>query len=418
VPFLPELIPLLEHHGHLIITDERRALLLSVSAATVDRLLRTSRPGRAGGLSTTKPGALLKQHIPIRTFTDWEDTRVGFFEIDLVAHCGTNIAGTFLWTLVMTDIASGWTECFALLRRSGQAVIEGIQQIREELPFPILGIDTDNGSEFINKEMVEFCVEEQITFTRGRAYRKNDQCFVEQKNGSIVRQVVGYDRYDGQQALRQLNELYRNLRQYINFYQPSMKLKTKTRNGAKAHRTYSPAQTPLQRIFATDTLSPPAREKLEQLRWSLDPVMVLRLIRGQQDAFWKLAYVTPATWTKVTMPKVCTPEAAPPVAVDPPEAVPEIRARKYHRSGKPKTQRPGPLDSVDALLHSWVLASPKTSCKGLLRKLQLRWPGTYPDSNLRLLQQKVSKWRRAAGIPHPVGRDGWLAIKADRPRSA
>lgn len=407
VPFLPELVPLLEHHGHLAMDDHRRALILSVSAATADRLLRTSRPDRAGGLSTTKPGALLKQHIPIRTFTEWEDTRVGFFEVDLVAHCGTTIAGTFLWTLVMTDVASGWTECLALLRRSGQTVVQAIRDIEEDLPFPILGIDTDNGSEFINAEMVDFCKEKQFTFTRGRAYRKNDQCFVEQKNGSIVRQVVGYDRYDGQEALRQLNELYKNLRLYINFYQPSMKLKTKTRDGGKAHRTYSPAQTPLQRVLATDVLAPPAREELKQLRWALDPVVLLGLIRAQQDAFWKFAYVTPTTWTKVTLPTVCNEESPPPAAVKAP-AVPEIQARKYRQAGKPRKKRECLFDSVDAILHNWVLASPETSCKGLLRKLQLRYPGAYPDSNLRLLQQKVSKWRLAAGIRPPVGSTCWI----------
>ncbi len=146
-PFLPELIPLLEHHGHLVISEETRAYLLTVSAATADRLLRTSRrAGQGRGISMTKPGTLLKRQIPMRTFADWEDTRVGFFEVDLVAHCGTCIAGTFLWTLVMTDVASGWTECFALLQRSGQGVVMAIQHIQKLLPFPILGIDTDNGA--------------------------------------------------------------------------------------------------------------------------------------------------------------------------------------------------------------------------------------------------------------------------------
>ncbi len=147
----------------------------------------------------------------------------------------------------MTDVASGWTECFALLQRSAKGVVVAIQHIQKILPFPILGIDTDNGTEFINADLVEFCKLEQITFTRGRVHRKNDQCFVEQKNGSIVRQVVGYDRYDGLTALRQLSELYRALRLYVNFYQPSMKLKAKSRDGAKVSRTYFPTQTPLQK---------------------------------------------------------------------------------------------------------------------------------------------------------------------------
>jgi len=420
VPFLPELVPVLEHHGHLAVNDAKRALLLSISAASVDRLLKTSRPGGARGLSTTKPGALLKQHIPVRTFTDWEDTRIGFFEVDLVAHCGTNIAGTFLWTLVMTDVASGWTECFALLRRSGQGVVQGIKEIQKDLPFPILGIDTDNGSEFINEDLVEFCKEEQITFTRGRAYRKNDQCFVEQKNGSIVREVIGYDRYDGHDALRQLTEIYRNLRLYINVFQPSMKLKTKTRNGAKAHRTYSPAQTPLNRILATDSVLSPSREDLGQLPWNLDPVKLLRQIRAQQDAFWKLAYAVPSTWTKEVKPSASAPKTPHPTGKDPSEAGPETTpAQKYRRAGKPKKHRPSLFDSVDALLHSWVLASPEISCKGLLRRLQLRWPEDYHDSNLSLLQQKVRKWRKAAGIPQPSSNQKQfnLAESSRRPAS-
>lgn len=389
VPFLPELIPLLEHHGHLVLTQENHDLLMSVSAATADRLLRTSRRGGAGGLSTTKPGVLLKHQIPLRTFSDWEDARVGFFEVDLVAHCGTSIAGTFLWSLVMTDIASGWTECFALLRRNGKAVVRGLRHIQQELPFPILGIDTDNGTEFINDDVVQYCKTEQVTFTRGRAYRKNDQCFVEQKNGSIVRQTVGYDRYDGQLALQQLSELYRALRLYVNFYQPSMKLKTKSRDGSKVHRTYSPAQTPFQRISAANVLLPAVQEKLDQLRKSLDPVMLLRLLQAQQDALWRYAILAVPTGK----------ESDPPVSFEIDACLPKAPgispARKYRRS--PKSRR-DLFKNVDDLLYGWFLASPETSVKGLLRKLQLAKPNTYSDASLRSLYRKVRRWRASAEI--------------------
>ena len=273
VPFLPELVPLLEHHGHLDLEKDVRERLLSVSAATADRLLRAKRRDGGGrGLSTTKAGKLLKHQIPLRTFTDWEDTQVGFFEMDLVAHCGTNVAGTFLWTLVITDVASGWTECFPLLHRSGKGVVQAVEQLRQTLPFAILGLDTDNGSEFINEDVLAYCTAKKITFTRGRVHRKNDQCFVEQKNGSIVRQTIGYDRYDGLLALRQLSELYRALRLYVNLFQPSMKLKSKSRDRAKVHRTYSPAKTPFQRIVASGVLASDSFTKLEQLRQSVDPV--------------------------------------------------------------------------------------------------------------------------------------------------
>jgi hypothetical protein len=376
-----------------VLTQENHDLLLSVSAATADRLLRTSRRGGAGGLSTTKPGVLLKHQIPLRTFSDWEDARVGFFEVDLVAHCGTTIAGTFLWSLVMTDIASGWTECFALLRRSGKAVVQGIRHIKQDLPFPILGIDTDNGSEFINDDVLQFCKTEQITFTRGRAYRKNDQCFVEQKNGSIVRQTVGYDRYDGQLALQQLSELYRALRLYVNFYQPSMKLKSKSRDGPKVYRTYSPAQTPLQRIFAANVLLPAAQEKLDQLRKSLDPVGLLRLLQAQQDAFWRYAILAVPTGKESEQPVV-------PFELDAclPEASGTSPARKYRRS--PKSRR-DLFKNADDLLYEWFLASPETSVQGLLRRLQLAKPNTYPDASLRTLYRKVRRWRASAELKRP-----------------
>jgi hypothetical protein len=180
VPFLPELVPSLERHGHLSLTLEIRAQLLAISPATADRILLSIRKaGRPHGISTTKSGTLLKKQIPIRTFTQWGNANPGFFEIDLVAHCGYAAQGAFLYTLTLTDVATGWTECFALPHRTQQAVVHALEMARQLLPFAMLGLDTDNGSEFINTEMLAYCQREQITFTRGRAYKKNDQCFVE-----------------------------------------------------------------------------------------------------------------------------------------------------------------------------------------------------------------------------------------------
>src|SRR5438874_5431756 len=194
IPFLPTLLEALERHEHLQISEECRKQLLSMSAATADRLLSSQRKQSQRGLSNTRAGTLLKQQIPIRTFEEWNEARPGFLEADLVAHCGTNIEGGYLYTLTLTDVATGWTECLPLLHRSQEAALAALQRARTLFPFPILGIDTDNGGEFINEVMVTYCEHEQITFTRGRPYLKNDQCcFVEQKNGAIVRQVVGYD---------------------------------------------------------------------------------------------------------------------------------------------------------------------------------------------------------------------------------
>ena len=192
VPFLPELVGALERHGPLQLTPEIREQLLLLSAATADRMLRPARradPER--GRSTTKSGKLLKHQIPVRTFADWNESRPGFMEADLVAHCGTNVQGTFLNTFVLTDVATGWTECLPLLLRSQDEVLQALERARELLPFPLLGLDTDNGSEFLNAKLLEYCRREEITFTRGRPYRKNDQCFVEQKRGPWCARLSG-----------------------------------------------------------------------------------------------------------------------------------------------------------------------------------------------------------------------------------
>jgi hypothetical protein len=192
VPFLPTLVPVLEQHGYLTITADVRALLLALSPATADRLLhRARKAGEPRGISTTKAGTLLKRQIPIRTFADWDDSTPGFFEADLVAHCGDGTYGTYLSTLVLTDVATGWVECQALLFRSSDQVIQGVTRARQLIPFPLSGLDTDNGGEFITNDLLEYCEREQVSFTRGRVHRKNDQCYVEQKNGAADWPLAG-----------------------------------------------------------------------------------------------------------------------------------------------------------------------------------------------------------------------------------
>jgi hypothetical protein len=191
IPFLPTFIEALERHEHLHLTEECRRQLLSMSAATADRLLRSQRTLGQRGVSTTRAGTLLKQKIPIRTFEEWKETQPGFLEADLVAHCGTDIEGRYLYTLTLTDVATGWTECLPLLYRSQETILAAFQRARTLFPFPILGVDTDNGGEFINETVIAYCEQEHISFTRGRPYLKNDQCFVEQKNGAIVRKASG-----------------------------------------------------------------------------------------------------------------------------------------------------------------------------------------------------------------------------------
>ncbi len=250
MPFLPTLIEALERQGHLHLTDACRTQLLSMSAATADRLLRSQRTLGLRGISTTHAGTLLKQRIPIRTFQQSNETRPGFLETDLVAHCGSQAQGSFLYTMTLTDLATGWTECLPLLSKNAEAVLLALQQARAFFPFPILGLDTDNGCEFINEDLRAYCEAEQITFTRGREGLKNDQCHVEQKNGAIVRQVVGYARLEGARAYQQLCEVYQALRLYINGFQPSMKLQAK-HDGRTVRRVYDAAKPPLQPLSLT-----------------------------------------------------------------------------------------------------------------------------------------------------------------------
>jgi hypothetical protein len=284
---LPKLVPILERHGHLTLSDEVRAQLLALSPATADRLLRSARgAAQPRSLSTTKAGTLLKRQIPVRTFADWDTAAPGFFEADLVAHCGRRAEGAFLSTLVLTDVATGWVECQALLYRSQDQVLQGLTRARQLIPFPLLGLDTDNGGEFINAELIAYCAREQISFTRGRTYEKNDQCFVEQKNGAVVRHFVGYDRLEGEAAYRQLVELYRALRLYVNFFQPSLKLKEKRRTGKAVRRIYEGAQTPFERLSATSVLTPELQTRLDTIFTTLDPFRLLEQIGQLQEALW------------------------------------------------------------------------------------------------------------------------------------
>ena len=206
-----------------------------------------------------------------------------------MAHCGANIEGGYLYTLTLTDIATGWTECLPVLYRSQETVLAALQRARTLFPFPILGIDTDNGGEFINEVVIAYCEQAHISFTRGHPYVKNDQCFVEQKNGSIVRQVVGYDRLVGEHAYRQLTELYRALRLYVNCFQPSMKLLSKQRDGKKVCYIYDPAKTPLQRLLLSGVLLAQKQQELFEVAQALDPIRLFRQLEQLQQAVFRCA---------------------------------------------------------------------------------------------------------------------------------
>ena len=276
-PFLPEIVPILERHGELCLDDDTRQKLLSMSAATIDRRLAEDRrrldiKGRSG----TKPGSLLKRNIPIKTFSDWSDTVPGFVEVDLVGHDGGNVRGEYAQTLDVVDVATRWTETRAVKNKAQKWVFQALKHIIARFPFPILGIDSDNGSEFINAHLIRFCAENKITFTRSRAYKKNDSCYVEQKNWSVVRRTVGYARYTTDEQVSLLNEIYEILRLYTNYFQPVMVLREKERKGSRVTKRYEKAKTPYQRVMDSAHIPQEIKDRLTTEYETLNPACLKR----------------------------------------------------------------------------------------------------------------------------------------------
>lgn len=275
--------------GFLQVSSKCYQNLKQVSPATMDRLLagRRRQPGKRRGF--TKPGTLLKHQIPVRTWADWTEDRPGFCEIDLVDHSGGMIirGADHAWTLCFTDIKTAWTECVAVRNKAQVHVFAATKRVRRRLPFALLGIDSDNGSEFINDQLLRYCLQEEITFTRGRPGKKNDSAHVEQKNWSVVRRAVGYHRYDTPEQLALLNRLYALLRLYTNFFLPVMKLKEKVQVGSKKRRVYDDPQTPYARILASPDVSEADKAHLRETYHLLDLVSLRRQIDDVQELLLK-----------------------------------------------------------------------------------------------------------------------------------
>jgi len=278
-PYLPEAIRKLEQFGHLSLTDHVKKELFSMSRATVGRRIMRHRILNVGkGLSSTKPGSLLKRHIPIQT-KSWDIARPGFLEMDLVAHCGGSLFGDFINTLQVVDICTTWTERKAVMGKSQHAVFAGLMDIEKKLPFPVLGYDSDNGSEFINDQLWKYCQSRGIVFTRSRPYMKKDNAHIEQKNWPLVRKILGYGRFETEHQLMLINDLYDNeLRLYLNFFQPTLKLKSKERFGAKLRRKHDKALTPYQRVLECPDIPEGKKAELRALYETLDPVKLKRKI--------------------------------------------------------------------------------------------------------------------------------------------
>lgn len=280
-------LPQLRRRGHLKVNRTTYQHLLTVSPSTMDRWRRTTRlPGRRlrGG---TKPGTLLKQQIPIRTFADWDDKRPGFGEMDLVQHDGGSNQGDFACTLNLTDVATGWTELAATPNKAQVYVFAAIQQERAQLPFPLLGLDSDNGSEFINNELWRYCAQEHLTFTRSRVGRKNDNAFVEEKNWSVVRRLVGYGRYDTPRQVAQLNKLYQVYRLYFNHFVPVTKLLQTKHQGSHVQKIYDAPKTPYQRVLDAPAVSKQVKATLRRVHAQLD------VVKLKQEIDQRLAELKP-----------------------------------------------------------------------------------------------------------------------------
>jgi hypothetical protein len=276
------------------LSEELQALLVSVSPATIDRKLRKAKQRyRLKGISTTKPGSLLKSQIPVRVCFDRDEKRPGFFETDTVSHCGSRAQGQFCQTLTLTDVGSGWTEECALLNNAHRWVKEQIALTRSALPFPMLGLDGDNGGEFINHQLLDWCVQNGVKFTRSRPYHKNDNCFVEQKNGDVVRKTVGYGRFEGQNAFNALSDVYRYLNPLLNYFYPTLRLiaKEKLPSGRYKKIYEKEPKTPCQRLLESPDLSEECKEELRLRKAALNPVDLKHALDEARDRLLKLSLI-------------------------------------------------------------------------------------------------------------------------------
>ena len=277
VSAIPDLLMQLTKFNEIKVSKFEKKLLLQISSATVDRLLKPDRKRlEIKGRSGTKPGTLLKHQIPVRIFTPWDEQTPGFLEIDLVAHCGESLVDTYINTLDSVDIATTWTEKQAIMGKSERVTVAGFEEMEKRFPFNVLGVDSDNGSEFINWHFLRMAQRKQITFTRSRAYRKNDQAHIEQKNFSTVRKIIGYRRLETEKQLKILNQIYKLLSDYLNFFTPTLKLVRKEHIGSKVKRIYDRPKTPYLRVLEHPGTDENTKIRLKEKYLTLNPAALLR----------------------------------------------------------------------------------------------------------------------------------------------
>jgi len=385
---LPRLLESMECHGRLNPEANVRELLLAMSAATIDRLLRPIRT-HTKSRNRRRPVRKTRNRISVRTFADWEEAAPGELEIDFVAHCGGSLAGSFIHSLVATDVCSCWTEATPLLVREQSLVVAGIEVLRCRLPIPVLGINSDNDSAFINDSMLTYCSEKEIKFTRSRPYRKNDQAWIEQKNGAVIRRFTGYGRYSGPIVGQTLSHLYLNLRLYVNFFQPSFKLLKKERNGAKVKKFYSQPTTPCDRLLGHPGVDAHVKELLRAERDTLDPMALLHRMRQAQSALASFASSGEVTDQQE--------QELDQFLAHLPRLWEQGEARPTHRKAPAQARhwrtRKDPFKGVWSDILTWLEKEPDATAKSLFERLQRERPGMFQDSQLRTLQRRVRQWR-------------------------
>ena len=397
---IPILLPSLERHGRLTLGKFDRALVLSVSAATIDRLLVETKIAAAGG-KRRRIGfySAVRREVPIRTFNDWNDPTPGFCEVDMVAHGGTSVAGSFIQTLTMVDVATGWTECMPLVTRESGLVVQAMERAQGLFPWLIRGADFDNDSAFMNEVVVPWCRTQKMEVTRSRAYKKNDQAFVEQKNGAVVRRLVGYGRFEGIETARVLVRLYASSRLHTNFFQPSFKLKDKRREGARVIKRYHVPATPYARALAHPKLSKTVKQRLRALYHTLDPVALLAEMRDAQTELGtrvdgRAGKIAAAASTPLPATDAAT--FAKGLGNDVHLGERRIIHRRMHKPYKTRVKMPSMLDPHLTDIERWLLAERRLTALTILERLAERSPGQFGPPQHTIVQRLLRSLRRKA----------------------
>ena len=396
---IPTLLPALERNGRLKLDELYRGRVLAVSAATIDRMLRDVKVAASGG-KRRRAGfySAIRREVPIRTFNDWNSPPPGFCEVDMVAHGGTSVAGSFIQTLTMVDVATGWTECLPLVTRDGSLVVEAIKRAQNLFPWLLRGVDFDNDSAFMNDVVVPWCREQKLEVTRSRAYKKNDQAFVEQKNGAVVRRLMGYGRFDGADTARVMARLYAAARLYINFFQPSFKLKEKRREGAKVIKRYHAPSTPYERALAHPKVPAAVKQRLREQYRTLDPVALLAEIRATQEELGNR--VDRRSGKDATLqPVPSAPDAvafAKTLGTTVTAGDPRATHRRPKRRYKTRVRMPSKLDPHVAAIKDWLAAEPQLTAIAIVGRLSEKHPDQFGTKQHSTVQRLLKALRKKA----------------------